>query len=63
MKMLAQQFCLLWCGLQVSDFGLSRLVSNNTPIIETRTYGKRQAMDVCLQQLFKTPKWSLQQQS
>jgi hypothetical protein len=36
----------VWCclpvslGLQVSDFGLSRLVSNNTPIIETRTYGE-----------------------
>lgn len=26
--------------MQVSDFGLSRLVSNNTPIIETRTYGE-----------------------
>lgn len=36
----------VWCclrvsvRLQVSDFGLSRLVSNNTPIIETRTYGE-----------------------
>jgi len=25
--------------LQVSDFGLSRLISNETPIIETRSYG------------------------
>lgn len=26
--------------LQVSDFGLSRLVSTETPVIETRTYGE-----------------------
>jgi hypothetical protein len=27
------------CACQVSDFGLSRLVSNEAPVIQTRTYG------------------------
>lgn len=37
--------------LQVSDFGLSRLVSNDTPIIETRTYGKANTNSRILVQL------------
>jgi hypothetical protein len=34
----APQLCRC-CPCQVSDFGLSRLVSNEAPVIQTRTYG------------------------